>query len=799
MRPPSYSAASFRSTSPPRPSPPRCLSATAHGIYEATINGQPVTDSVLNPGWTAYEWRLRVQQFDVTSLLTSNDGDQVRVEAVLGNGWYRGDLGFEGANANYGPEIGFLAELVIRYADGTTQTVVTDPSWTARVSAVPANSLYVGQTIDARLRGPDTPPLTLRTVEFDRTTLTEHVGPLTTRQETLTPIRIWTSPAGKTLLDFGQNLVGWIRLRATGEPGHQIVLRHAEVLEHDELGTRPLRAATATDTFILSGGHDVFEPTLTFHGFRYAEITGFPGELTADDLEAVVVHSAMARTGWFECSDPRVNQLVSNSVWGQKGNFLDVPTDCPQRDERLGWTGDIAAYAATAAYQFDVADFLHKWLLDVAAETEHNPDHYVPYVVPDPLKYAHFSGGFENPFQGPCAIWGDAAVWVPASPLVGLRRPSTGSPPTTPAWCCTWSRSSRRLSDTGLWDADQQLGDWLDPDASPHEPANAKADKGVVATASFYRSVAFAADTARELGRDADVDRWTALASKIKNGFLTHYVHDDGTILSDCATVYALAICFGLLDHDQQIAAGNRLAEIVADRELHHQHRLRRHPVRHLGAVADRTRRPRLPAAAARRLPVLAVHRVHGRHHHLGALGLHAPRRHHQPRRHDLLQPLRPRRRRRLALQDRRRHPTRHPRLRHHPPHPHPRPRPRLGQRCTRHPPRTDRMRLAAHHRRLHHRRRHTQRHLGRTATPRRRNSHPGGRCPQLHLRQPCGPASRPAECPIGRPMTQIERPNLARRSVRRRRPEVACETGSVINRKGEGSATVDPPVGTYR
>ena len=543
------------------------LSATAHGIYEATINGQPVTDSVLNPGWTAYEWRLRVQQFDVTTLLTgANDSDQVRVEAVLGNGWYRGDLGFEGANANYGPEIGFLAELVIRYTDGSTQTVVTDPSWTARVSSVPANSLYVGQTIDARLRGSDTPPLTLRTVEFDRTTLTEQVGPLTTRQETLTPIRIWTSPAGKTLLDFGQNLVGWIRLRATGEPGHQIVVRHAEVLEHDELGTRPLRAAKATDTFILSGGPDVFEPTLTFHGFRYAEITGFPGELTSDDLEAVVVHSAMARTGWFECSDPRVNQLVSNSVWGQKGNFLDVPTDCPQRDERLGWTGDIAAYAATAAYQFDVADFLHKWLLDVAAETAHNPDHYVPYVVPDPLKYAHFSGGFENPFQGPCAIWGDAAVWVPQA-LWWAYGDRDRLAAHYPGMVLHLESVEPRLSDTGLWDADQQLGDWLDPDASPHEPANAKADKGVVATASFYRSVAFAAEAARELGRDTDVDRWTALASKIKNAFLTHYVHDDGTIVSDCATVYALAICFGLLDHDQQIAAGNRLAEVVAHRD----------------------------------------------------------------------------------------------------------------------------------------------------------------------------------------------------------------------------------------
>ena len=336
------------------------------------------------------------------------------------------------------------------------------------------------------------------------------------------------------------------------------------MLEHDELGVRPLRAAKATDTFILSGGQDVFEPTLTFHGFRYAEITGFPGELGADDLEAVVVHSAMTRTGWFECSDDGVNQLVSNSLWGQKGNFLDVPTDCPQRDERLGWTGDIAAYAATSAYQFDVADFLHKWLLDVAVETRSTG--YVPYVVPDVLKYAHFADGFENPFAGACAIWGDAAVWVPEAlwrAYGDLERLAAHYP----GMVLHLESVEPRLSDTGLWDKDMQLGDWLDPDASPHEPWNAKADKGVVATASFYRSVFFTAGAAALLGKDEDAARWEALASRIRAGFDEHYVNADGTILSDCATVYALAICFGLLDDAQRSAAGDRLAEVVAERD----------------------------------------------------------------------------------------------------------------------------------------------------------------------------------------------------------------------------------------
>ena len=540
------------------------LRGTAHGIYEARLNGQPVTDSVLNPGWTAYEWRLRVQSFDVTELLRGADG-QVHIEVLLGNGWYRGELGYGGAKASYGDETGFVGELVITYANGATQLVRTDETWTGRVSDSPCNSLYDGQTLDARLRRPNADRLEVRVVAFDRSTLLEHVGPLITRHEEIKPIAIWTSPSGKTLLDFGQNLVGWIRLRAKGTAGREIVLRHAEVLEDEELGTRPLRRARATDTFILSGGEDRFEPTLTFHGFRYAEISGFPGELSADDLEAVVVHSEMTRTGWFACSDRRVNQLISNSIWSQKGNFLDVPTDCPQRDERLGWTGDIAVYAATAAHQYDVADFLHKWLLDVVAETRNSIDGFVPYVVPDVLKHAD-SANFDNPFTGPCAIWDDAAVWVPQAlwhAYGDLDRLAAHYP----GMLLHLESIAPRLSDCGVWDSDAQLGDWLDPDAPPDDPGRAKADASVVATACVHRSVRFAAEAARLLGKHEDGARWSALAEKIRNGFATRYVRPDGTIVSDCATVYAVAICFGVLDDEQRIKAGRRLAELVTERD----------------------------------------------------------------------------------------------------------------------------------------------------------------------------------------------------------------------------------------
>lgn len=542
------------------------LIATAHGIYEASIDGAPVTDSLLNPGWTAYEHRLQVQRFDVTEQVRgASETPELRV--LLAGGWWHGDLGFERADANYGEETAFLAALEVTYQDGATQRILTDESWAARSSDIELASIYNGQREDRRLRAEQQEERPVVVGEIDRATLIAQTAPLIGRHEVLPAQRIWTSPAGRTLVDFGQNLVGWIRFTVTGPAGTEITLRHAEVLENDELGTRPLRGAEATDRIILAGNPagETFVPTLTFHGFRYAEITGWPGELAPEDLQAVVVHSDLRRTGTFACSDDSVNQLVHNVVWGQKGNFVGVPTDCPQRDERLGWTGDIAAFAATAAYQFDVKEFLHNWLLDLAAETRGNE--WVPFVIPDVLKYAHFPEGFAEDAQawgGATAIWGDAAVWVPQAlwnaygDLDMLRAEY-------PGMVLHLDSVQKALSESGLWDGGFQFGDWLDPDASPHDPAAAKADKGVVATACLVRSARFAAETARLIGEDADAERWQALADRTREAFVGAYVQDDGRITSDCATVYALAIAFDLLDPAQRAAAGDRLAEVVAE------------------------------------------------------------------------------------------------------------------------------------------------------------------------------------------------------------------------------------------
>jgi alpha-L-rhamnosidase len=543
------------------------LTATALGVVELEINGQPVAPDVLTPGWSSYEWRIRYRSYDVTSLLPAA-GERAAIGAALGNGWYRGRLGFTGDEGLYGDQLGVIARLDLTYADGHVQTIVTDESWTAGPSPTTDNQIYDGQTIDARRATPgwSSPGLAasgwvgVHPVQFDHGLLAAPIGPPVIRQESIKPIQISTSPAGKTLIDFGQNLVGWLRFTVSGPAGAEIKIKHAEVLEHGELGTRPLRSAKATDRFILSGGEDFFEPTMTFHGFRYIQVDGWPGELTTDSLEAVVVHSDLRRIGTFECSDDLINQLHRNVVWGQRGNFLDLPTDCPQRNERLGWTGDIAAFAPTAAYLFDVKTFLADWLRDLREEQLH-ADGRVPYVAPDVIKLGRSRDGHPRT-QAVTAIWGDAAVWVPWTlyQAYGDQQILVDQYDSMTAHVVAEQRS---LSPNGVWDTGFQFADWLDPDAPPDKPGAAKADKGVVATACAYRSADLVARTAELLGNASDHDRFSAMAADLKAAFDREYVDDQGIVKSDCATVYALAIHFGLVDGSKRELAAQRLAELA--------------------------------------------------------------------------------------------------------------------------------------------------------------------------------------------------------------------------------------------
>ncbi|MCS5485563.1 glycoside hydrolase family 78 protein [Curtobacterium flaccumfaciens pv. beticola] len=543
------------------------LRVTAIGIVDAWLAGAPVSEDLLTPGWTSYEWRIRSVEYDVTDRLQRTAGGRVVLGLHLGAGWALGRLTWSGADGFYGSTRAGSAELELTFADGTVTTIQTDESWTATPTGTTSDDLYDGQDIDARIGtdwaepGPVEGEVTVRTVALDPSLVEPSQAPAVRPLAEITPVAVWASPSGAMLVDFGINIVGWVRVAVRGTAGDRIRLRHAEVLEREELGTRPLRSAEATDEYTLSGANDVFEPRFTFHGFRYVEVAGWPGsdDELRDALTAVQIGSELRRTGHFRSSHDLLNTFHDNVVRGMQGNFVSVPTDCPQRDERLGWTGDIAAFAPTASYLFDTRSFLADWLRDVWLEQQHQ-DGVVPFVVPDVLKFLPPLEGIGP--QNSTAIWSDAAIWVPWA-LHQAYGDTSVLTEQFDSMATHLRRVESLLSPEGLWDTVFQFADWLDPDAPPEDPAAAKADTGVVATACAYRSATIVAEIAALLGREADAAEFDALATRLRSAFRTHYV-SAGRIRSDCTTVYALAIAFGVLDDADTERAGARLAELVA-------------------------------------------------------------------------------------------------------------------------------------------------------------------------------------------------------------------------------------------
>jgi alpha-L-rhamnosidase len=545
------------------------LSVTAHGIYEATLNGEVVGDEVLTPGWTSFGDRLTFQSYDVTAMLRA--GSPTVLGATVTGGWYGEHYGFDGNFArSYPGPLALSAQLRITYTSGTVETITTDDTWTATTRGeVVSAGIYPGQVDDARLADraltdPATPfPVSLPVVVLDAyvdgrrladpARLTPSFAPPVRRIEEVPAVEVFTSPSGKTLIDFGQNLVGWLRLRIDEPEGTVVTLRHAEVLENGELGVRPLRFARATDSYVSAGTGPVeWSPRFTFHGFRYAEVSGLSHALVAGDVTAQVVHNDMVRTGWLETSNAQLNQLHTNVLWGMRGNFLSLPTDCPQRDERLGWTGDIQVFTPTASYLYDVAGFLGSWLRDLEADQSRG-DGVVPFVVPNPLPTPPM----------PAAAWGDAATLVPDALFrrYGDRAALERQYPSMRLWVETVHGLA---GDDHLWTGGFQFGDWLDPSAPPENPAAAKTDPDIVATAYFYRSTIALADAAGLLGHTDDAGRYAALARDIRRAFVAEYVTPAGRLISDAHTAYAIAITFGLLTEPDQIArAGARLAELV--------------------------------------------------------------------------------------------------------------------------------------------------------------------------------------------------------------------------------------------
>jgi alpha-L-rhamnosidase len=433
---------------------------TSHGFYELHLNGKKVGDQVLTPGWTVFGKRLQYQVYDVTDQLVKGKN---AIGAVLGEGYYRGTLAWGNNWAIYGKTLGLLLELRITYRDGSQESIMTDDKWKAsNDGAIRMNSIYNGEIYDAtkKLTGWNLPGyddskwIPVMTTNYGYNNLVASESVPVRKIKEIKPVKVFRTPKGSLLVDMGQNMVGWVRLKVSGKKGTVVTLRHGEILDkYGEFYTTNLRVAKCRIDYTLAGtGEEVYEPRFTFMGFRYVEVTGFPGELTTDNLTGVVVHSDMPVTGSWESSNPLLNQLQSNIQWGQRGNFVDVPTDCPQRDERLGWTGDAQAFARTAAFNMDVSAFFTKWLKDLAADQM--PDGGVPVVIPDVLNKQDATTGSAS------AGWGDVAVIAPWTmyTVYGDKRLLEVQYPSMKAWV---EYIRRKAGDSYIWTGGSIYGDWL--------------------------------------------------------------------------------------------------------------------------------------------------------------------------------------------------------------------------------------------------------------------------------------------------------------------------------------------------
>jgi alpha-L-rhamnosidase len=543
---------------------------TSHGFYELQLNGKKVGDQVLTPGWTSYGKRLQYQVYDVTNMLLKGNN---AIGVVLGDGWYRGTLAWGNNWAIYGNRLGVLFQLKITYTDGSESMVISDETWKAsNDGAIRMNDIYNGETFDAtkKLTGWNNPGYDdknwqhVKIGNYNNGNLIASEGfPIRKIQE-IKPVKIFRTPKGKLIADMGQNMVGWLRLKVSGNKGTVVTLKHAEVLDkYGEFYTTNLRAAKCQLTYTLAGtGEELYEPRFTFMGFRFVEISGFPGELTADNLTGVVVHSDMPVTGSYECSNPLINQLQHNIQWGQKGNFVDVPTDCPQRDERLGWTGDAQAFCRTAAFNMDVSSFFTKWLKDIAADQK--PGGEVPDVIPDILDKQNATT------SQPSAGWGDVAVIAPWTmyTVYGDKHFLENQYTSMKAWV---EYIRKKAGDSYIWRDGSKYGDWLfyHPPVNNHTEPDGYTDHDFIATAFYAYSTSILAEAAKALNKTDDAKMYADLFNKIKGVFINEYVTKAGRVGTNSQTSYVLALKFNLLPENLRAKAAEFLVNDIKSRNNH--------------------------------------------------------------------------------------------------------------------------------------------------------------------------------------------------------------------------------------
>ena len=513
------------------------LRITAMGVYEASLNGSRVGDFILAPGWTVYQKRLQVQQYE----LRIRPGQENELTVLVGKGWYRGRLAgwLPGQNSSAALPAALTAELTLRYPDGHTDTICTDASWQTAEGAVRFSELYDGETYDAAFEPSVWTPAVICDGPTD--TLIEQQGEPVREQERIAPARIFKTPAGEIVVDFGQNLTGYVEIALDGVKGEAVELSHAEVLDKNgNFYTENYRSAKAKYLYFCKDGAQRYKPKLTFYGFRYIRVDRFPcgaEHAAQENFTAIAVHSDMKRTGYLSCSDPLLNKLFENVIWGQKGNFLDVPTDCPQRDERLGWTGDAQVFIRTACLNFDAERFFTKWLADLAADQRE--DGAVGHVIPNVL---HQSGS---------AAWDDAATICPWAVYLAY-----GDPNILRAQFASMKKwvdyITAHTTTKDLWTGGEHYGDWLGLDA-PSGSYKGSSREDLIASAFYAHSTALVIKAGRVLGQD--ISAYEALYERIVRAFRQAYP------VYQTQTECTLAVYFALAEDTQK--AADQLAQMI--------------------------------------------------------------------------------------------------------------------------------------------------------------------------------------------------------------------------------------------
>ncbi len=544
--------------------------ASARGLFELHLNGTRVGEDQFAPEWTDYRKRIHYRSYDVSSALRPGPN---AIGAILGDGWYSGYVGWQETRGRYGLDNSLLVQLEVELADGSLLVLGSDASWSSGTGPLLSSDFMMGEHYDARreLQGwscsgfSTTTWLPAEIVEAPAAPLVAQRSEPVRITEELQAVSSRELAPGTWLLDFGQNLSGWLRLRVSGPAGTVLTLRHGERLSPDgTLYTENLRRARATDTYVLRGdGEECWQPRFTFHGFQYAEISGLPCELTPDTVVACVVHSATPHAGRFECSHAGVNRLWLNGVWSQRDNFLSVPTDCPQRDERLGWMGDAQVFLRTATSNMDVAAFFTKWMIDV--EDAQTPEGIFPDTAPRLDETTNFVG---LDGLGGAAGWADAGIVIPYT----IWRVYGDTRILSRHWraMTAWLDYLERTNPEGLRvnDLANNYGDWLCIPADTTFRTHSEM-KNLLATAYWADDAAKMARMARALGRDAEARRFDDMFHRVRDAFREAYVDDTGRMKVETQTAYLLALSMNLLPEHLVSDATAHLVENIRAQGWH--------------------------------------------------------------------------------------------------------------------------------------------------------------------------------------------------------------------------------------